>query len=94
MRDAREPRFLGDMPHGWVASDQIRSVLDLFAYEDESESSLVLARRRAHDLAARQGTRDPRSPDALGHAVLTARVGADGAIDVRVSGLRSFRAAG
>ena len=35
--------FLGDMPHGWVASDQIRSVLDLFAYEDEGERSLVLA---------------------------------------------------
>jgi len=42
-RDARAPRFLGDMPHGWVASDQIRSVLDLFAYEDEHDRSLVLA---------------------------------------------------
>ena len=43
VRDAREPRFLGDMPHGWVASDQIRSVLDLFAYEHEGERALVLA---------------------------------------------------
>jgi hypothetical protein len=43
LRDPREPRFLGDMPHGWVASDQIRSVLDLFAYEDEGARSLVLA---------------------------------------------------
>ena len=42
LRDAREPRFLGDMPHGWVASDQIRSVLDLFAYEDEGKHTLVL----------------------------------------------------
>jgi len=42
LRDAREPRFLGDMPHGWVASDQIRSVLDLFAYEYEGERTLVL----------------------------------------------------
>jgi hypothetical protein len=41
-RDAREPRFIGDMPHGWVASDQIRSVLDLFAYEDEGGRSMVL----------------------------------------------------
>ena len=32
-RDVREPRFLGDLPHGWVASDFIRSLLDLFAYE-------------------------------------------------------------
>jgi hypothetical protein len=43
VRDPREPRFLGDMPHGWVASDQIRSVLDLFAYEHEGERALVLA---------------------------------------------------
>jgi hypothetical protein len=43
LRDAREPRFLGDMPHGWVASDQIRSVLDLFAYEHEGTHALVLA---------------------------------------------------
>ncbi|HEX2541194.1 MAG TPA: discoidin domain-containing protein [Caldimonas sp.] len=43
LRDAREPRFLGDMPHGWVASDHIRAVLDLFAYEHEGERSLVLA---------------------------------------------------
>ena len=43
LRDAREPRFLGDMPHGWVGSDQIRAVLDLFAYEHEGERGLVLA---------------------------------------------------
>ncbi len=43
LRDPREPRFLGDMPHGWVASDHIRAVLDLFAYEDEARRGLVLA---------------------------------------------------
>jgi hypothetical protein len=43
LRNDREPRFLGDMPHGWVESDQIRSVLDLFAYEHEGDRSLVLA---------------------------------------------------
>ncbi len=41
--DPRFPRFLGDMPHTWVGSDFIRSVLDLFAYERESDDSLVLA---------------------------------------------------
>ena len=90
VRDAREPRFLGDMPHGWVASDQIRSVLDLFAYEDESESSLVLAAGvpmawlRGKGLAIR----DLRTP--WGRLSWSARVGANGAIDIRVSGLRSF----
>ena len=40
--DAREVRFLGDMPHAWVSSDYIRSALDLLAYGDERERSLVL----------------------------------------------------
>ena len=43
VRNEREPRFLGDMPHGWVASDQIRAVLDLFAYEHEGQRQMVLA---------------------------------------------------
>ncbi|HZP94511.1 MAG TPA: hypothetical protein VFB20_16750 [Burkholderiales bacterium] len=41
-RDARQPRFLGDMPHGWIASDFIQSVLDLFAYERAADQALVL----------------------------------------------------
>jgi len=42
-RDPRQPRFVGDMPHGWVASDFIRAVLDLFAFEREGDGALVLA---------------------------------------------------
>jgi hypothetical protein len=42
-REAREPRFIGDMPHAWIASDFIRSALDMFAYERESDKALVLA---------------------------------------------------
>ena len=41
-RDARKPRFVGDMPHTWISSDYIRSALDLFAYEREDDRSLVL----------------------------------------------------
>jgi len=41
-REERTPRFVGDMPHGWVASDYIRSVLDLFAYERD-DGSIALA---------------------------------------------------
>ncbi|HYV66495.1 MAG TPA: hypothetical protein VE964_09665, partial [Myxococcales bacterium] len=32
-RDARAPHFLGDLPHTWVGSDYVRSVLDMLAYE-------------------------------------------------------------
>ena len=42
-RVAREPRFIGDMPHGWIASDFVSAALDLFAYERQERSSLVLA---------------------------------------------------
>jgi hypothetical protein len=42
-RELRQPRFVGDMPHGWVASDFMRSALDLFAYERDADSALVLA---------------------------------------------------
>lgn len=42
-RDARKPRFLGDLPHAWVASDYIRAALDLFAYQRYADHALVLA---------------------------------------------------
>lgn len=42
-RTPRAPFFLGDLPHAWVASDFVRSVLDMFAYERESDDSLVIA---------------------------------------------------
>ncbi|MEK8032281.1 discoidin domain-containing protein [Ideonella sp. DXS29W] len=43
MRDAREKHFLGDMPHAWVASDAIRSLLDLFVHDEDDGQTLVLA---------------------------------------------------
>jgi hypothetical protein len=42
-RDARKPRFVGDMPHAWIASDFIRATLDLFAFERDADRSLVIA---------------------------------------------------
>jgi Bacterial alpha-L-rhamnosidase 6 hairpin glycosidase domain len=42
-RDPRKPRFVGDMPHAWIASDFLRSVYDMFAYERVGDRSLVLA---------------------------------------------------
>lgn len=42
-RDPRKPRFVGDMPHAWIASDFLRSAYDLFAYERPKDQALVLA---------------------------------------------------
>ncbi len=41
-RDPKTPKYIGDMPHTWVASDFIRSVRSMFVYEHERDSSLVL----------------------------------------------------
>jgi hypothetical protein len=41
-RDTKTPKFVGDMPHTWVASDFIRSALDLFAYETPGDSTIVM----------------------------------------------------
>lgn len=42
-REKRAPKYIGDMPHTWVGSDFVRSVLDMFAYERARDSSLVVA---------------------------------------------------
>ncbi|MBP6749285.1 MAG: discoidin domain-containing protein, partial [Xanthomonadaceae bacterium] len=42
-RTPRKPFFLGDLPHAWVASDFMRSALDMFAYRREADDRLVLA---------------------------------------------------
>ena len=41
-RTPRKPFFLGDLPHAWVESDYVRSVLDMFAYSRESDDALVI----------------------------------------------------
>ncbi|HVO88186.1 MAG TPA: discoidin domain-containing protein [Casimicrobiaceae bacterium] len=42
-RESRKARFIGDLPHGWVASDFISAALDLFAFYREADRALVLA---------------------------------------------------
>jgi hypothetical protein len=41
-REDRVPHFVGDLPHTWVGSDFVRSVLDMLAYEREGDESLVV----------------------------------------------------
>src|SRR5207245_2755397 len=40
-RDPKTPKFIGDMPHGWVASDYLRSVLDMFAYDRDDGAVMI-----------------------------------------------------
>ncbi|MEG3087009.1 discoidin domain-containing protein [Sphingomonas sp. PB4P5] len=41
-RNPRDIRFIGDMPHAWVASDFIRAALDLFAYVGDDETIVLV----------------------------------------------------
>lgn len=42
-KDYRTPKYIGDMPHTWCGSDFINAVRSMFVYENEYDSSLVLA---------------------------------------------------
>ena len=63
-REVRAPRFVGDMPHGWISSDYIRSALDLFAYERETDHALILGAGIPRAWLAGRGVavRDLRTP--------------------------------
>jgi hypothetical protein len=95
-RDVRAPRFIGDMPHGWVMSDFIRATLDMIAYERESDSTLVVgagvpivwardpAGIRVHGLRTRWGALELTSRPSGSHVRMTLRgVTPPGGIELR-----------
>ena len=76
-REARRPRFVGDIPHTWVGSDFVRAALDLFAYEDEGARPDRRRRRhrpgvadRAPQIRSGAGCRRDRPADVRRHALL------------------------
>lgn len=79
-RDPREIRFLGDVPHAWVASDYIRAALDLFAYVDQERQAIVLAGGLDGDWLADKGSdvRGLRTP--YGTVDLTIRAEGDAVV--------------
>jgi hypothetical protein len=77
-RDPAATKFIGDMPHTWVGSDYIRSVLDMFAYERESDSALVVgAGVPAGWVSAEPGVVVRRMPTPYGTLDLTMRAEGD-----------------
>jgi hypothetical protein len=47
--DPLSPSFIGDMPHSWIGAEYILAIRSLFAYERESDQSLVIAAGVAAD---------------------------------------------
>jgi hypothetical protein len=86
-REARKPRFIGDMPHAWVASDYARSVLDMFAYERDGDGALVLGAGLPGDWFAGPGVGIAGLRTPYGPLTWSAKA-RGGALVLRVAGAR------
>jgi hypothetical protein len=85
-REPRTPKFVGDMPHTWVGSDFIRSVLDMLAYEREEDEALVLGAGVPLTWAAQDSGVEVRNlPTRHGNLDFTVRVQGH-SIAVRIEG--------
>jgi len=80
----RKAGFIGDMPHAWVASDFVRSILDAIAYEREDGAIVVGAGVPSAWLPLHVG------PLRFASGTLDVRIGKDGV--AHVSGTAAARA--
>jgi hypothetical protein len=86
-RDPGAPRFIGDMPHTWVASSFVRTLRTMLAYEREEDRALVLAAGVAPAwLATDPGVGVKRLPTYFGVLSYTLRAEGDGALRMRLTG--------
>ena len=84
-REERTPRFIGDMPHGWVASDYLRSALDMFAYEREPGHAIVIGAGLPASWFEGQGVAISGLHTPFGEMAYTIRRAGDG-YRIRISG--------
>ncbi len=64
-REKRAPKYIGDMPHTWVGSDFVRSVLDMLAYERARDSTLVVGAGVPWSWIAGAGGKSPAPAEPL-----------------------------
>ncbi len=82
-RDPLGPSFIGDMPHSWIGAEYILAVRSFFAYERESDRSLVIAAGVAGDWLNGEGIRVRDLPTQYGR--LSYRLWRDGPDSYRLS---------
>jgi hypothetical protein len=65
-RDSAAPAHLGDLPHTWIAAEYVLAVRTLFAYERESDESLIIAAGLAPEWLDGEGVRVNGMPTLYG----------------------------
>ena len=86
-RDPRAPRFLGDLPHGWVASSFARALRRMLAWEDHEAGTLVVAAGIPEAWAREApGVRVRGLPTHFGPLDLVLEPAGEGALRVRIGG--------
>lgn len=85
-RDPRAPRFLGDLPHGWVASTFVRAVRRLVAWERPDGTLLVGSGVPEAWVREAPGVRARALPTHWGALDLELRADGDDAVRVTLGG--------
>jgi len=65
-RDVKAPAHVGDLPHTWISAEYVLAVRSLFAYERESDRTLVLAAGLAPEWIEGDGVRVRAMPTLYG----------------------------
>jgi hypothetical protein len=65
-RDHKAPAHVGDLPHTWIAAEYVLAVRCLFAYERETDESLILAAGLAPEWIEGSGVQVNRMPTLYG----------------------------
>jgi hypothetical protein len=65
-QDRHTPAHLGDLPHTWIAAEYVLAVRALFAYERESDRSMIVAAGLAQEWLEGEGVRVNAMPTLYG----------------------------
>jgi len=84
--DPTAPRFIGDMPHTWVAAGFVHALRSMFVYEREEDRSLVLAAGVPLTWVTGEGVEVQRLPTHYGVLSYSLRSVSPNALQLRLSG--------
>jgi len=84
--DARAPQFLGDLPHGWIASTYLHALRSLLVHERAADGSLVVAAGVPPAWLAGGEPLRARLPTAWGNLAFVLRDDGEGLLRARIEG--------